>query len=472
MKGTVLLEILSSLTPQEFSRFGTFLKSPLYNKGNKILKLYALLKAERASGYKSLDKQKIYEKVYKDNKFNDQKLRKLLHDFSKLLEKFIALAEYEKDEMHSDLFLLRALRERKVKRAFERQLGYVKGKQSSPFDRSIDHYRNSIYICYEEDLFYLEKTLNTGETRLKPLEESLNNYFIITKLDLFRSMMGDNYLVNKDTRYSMWLKENIISYIEENAPVIKKQHPLIYTEYLMFMLLEKPDADNYYFELKSFIDKNSSKIDNRELRIFYSAMMNYCAMSQNKGEPEFKNEMFGIIKKLESKSILFTHSAHVDYINAVTLALDLKQFAWAKKFIEKYKDSLEEEHRKDAYNLALGKYYYGAGDFDNALNHLRLIGYMNFYYYFFINRLVLKIYYEKREHDGMLSVIDAMKHFLLRKDTIPGYYRDSNKKFIKYFNKLLTCKNREEALCLKNLLSSEASFAEKNWIMEKAGLVN
>jgi hypothetical protein len=472
VKGTLLIEVLSSLTPQEFSRFGAFLKSPLYNKGSRILSLYTLLKAEKANGFSSLDKQKIYKKVYKDNNFNDQKLRKLLHDFYKLLEKFIALCEYEKDFMQEELSLLRALRERKLKRAFTRQLVNVKAKQGSPFDRNIEYYRDRIYIGYEEDMFYLEKTLNTEETRLKPLEDSLDNYFIITKLDLFRSMISDSYLANKNIRPGMWMKDNIIKRIEENIEAVKKEHPFIYTEYLMYMLIEKTDADSYYFELKAFINKNGSKINNSELRILYSSMMNYCAMSHNKGKQEFKNEMFAIIKKLEKKSLLFTQNSHVDYINAVTLALDLKQFMWAKKFIEEYKGVLEEEQRNDAYNLALGKYYYALRNYDNALHHLKIIGYMNFYYYFFINRLLLKIYYEKREHDGMLSVIDAMKHFLLRKNTIPAYYRDSNKKFIKYFNKLLSCKTREEAHSLKSMLSAEASFAEKNWLMEKAGLAD
>ncbi len=63
MQKSSLITILRTLTPQEFREFGEFVKSPYFNKNEKVITLYNVLK-KYFPGFDSGSLTK--EKVFKD----------------------------------------------------------------------------------------------------------------------------------------------------------------------------------------------------------------------------------------------------------------------------------------------------------------------------------------------------------------------------------------------------------------------
>jgi len=451
--------------------FRRFICSPYFNReGKYIVRFFDELKRYAPEfENKKITREKVFDKVYKGKSYNEVLLRRIVSELIKLSNEFLKMKALEKKGFYSKLLLMRELRERNLQQSFVSEAVKIrKDLNSNPFQRDTEHYNNILQLEYETDLMYVSKSTINLESSLSQIEETVNLFVIGTKLDLFKSMISENYISNKNSNFKMWLKKEIIKYVQLNSKYILSNHPVIYVDYLTFMMFEEFNDENHYQELKELILKNKKKINPETLRYFFSQMMNYCILKQNAGIEYFKTERFKILSELEKTSLLLTkESVHIDYLNFVTISLEVSQFDWAKNFIEKYKNHINYELREDTYNLGLAKYYYAINQNHLALNHLKEIKYIDFYYYFFVNRMTIKIYYEEKNVESILSLIDSMNHFISRTKAIPQHYKNSNKKFIEYILKLIRVKSSEEKYDLKKHLNNEPAFHEKTWLIDR-----
>lgn len=102
-KTAFYLNALSSLEKRELD---DLVSSPYFNKNKVLVKLYReLIKA------KITDDRKIYEKI-SGKKYEQQKLRYLLSDLNLLIEDFIALKKWNKDQFLRRQLLIEGLQER------------------------------------------------------------------------------------------------------------------------------------------------------------------------------------------------------------------------------------------------------------------------------------------------------------------------------------------------------------------------
>ncbi|MDQ3193395.1 MAG: hypothetical protein M3P82_00205 [Bacteroidota bacterium] len=451
--------------------FRRFICSPYYNReGKYIISFFDELKKYAPQfESKGLTGEKMFAKVYKGKSFNELMLRRIISDLIKLANEFLIIKALEKKKFYSKILLLHELRERNLDQNFMREADKIrKDLNSNPFERDTEYYNNVLYLEYETDKMYVSKSMTNQESSLSQIDETVNLFVIGTKLDLFKSMISEGYISNKSGDYKMWLKREIINYVQNNAESISLHHPVIYVDYLTFMLLDELNNEKHYHDLKKILLANKEKFKPETLRYFFSQMMNYCILKHKAGVDYFKNERFEILNELEKTSLLLTkESVHIDYLNFVTISLELKQFDWAKKFIDKYRSHLNSDLREASYALALAKYYYAINQNHLALNHLKEIKYIDFYFYFFVNRMTVKIYYEQNDFEGIYSLTDSMNHFISRTKSIPKDYKISNKKFIEYILKLIKVKSAEENCYLKKQLEIETAFPEKIWIVDK-----
>lgn len=451
--------------------FRRFICSPYFNReGKYLVRFFDELKRYSPDfENKRLTGEKLFDKVYNGKSFNEVLLRRIVSELIKLSNAFLKMKALEKKEFYSKLLLMRELRERNLHQNFISEAVKIrKDLTSNPFQRDTEYYNNILQLEYETDMMYVSKNMTNLDSSLSQIEETVNLFVIGTKLDLFKSMISENYISNKNSNYKMWLKKEVIKYVQLNSQYILSNHPVIYIDYLTFMMFEEFNDENHYQELKELILKNKKKFNPETLRYFFSQMMNYCILKQKADIDYFKTERFRILSELENTSLLLTkESVHIDYLNFVTISLEVKQFEWARDFIEKYKSDIDVELREDTYNLALAKYYYAINKNHLALNHLKEIKYIDFYYYFFVNRMTIKIYYEQKNIESILLLIDSMNHFISRTKAIPQHYKISNKKFIEYILKLIRVKSSEEKCDLKKHLENEPAFPEKIWIIDR-----
>ncbi len=114
MKKSSAIEIISTFSKEDLDLFSDFLKSPYFNKIKNAVKLYTEIK-RYAPGFdnENIDKEKLWKKIFPGKEYNYGTMKNLIHEFTRLAEKFVTNEIYKKNEIQefSNLYLLLPLME-------------------------------------------------------------------------------------------------------------------------------------------------------------------------------------------------------------------------------------------------------------------------------------------------------------------------------------------------------------------------
>jgi len=86
MKKTKLIALLKKLSPTEMRRFQEYTFSPFFNKNKKVQQLLNIL-LENAPDFDSatLEKRKVFEKIYLNQQYNELQINNVISDLLQLL---------------------------------------------------------------------------------------------------------------------------------------------------------------------------------------------------------------------------------------------------------------------------------------------------------------------------------------------------------------------------------------------------
>jgi hypothetical protein len=154
MKDTKLSEILLKLSKIEFRNLEEFLLSPFFNKNQSILKLYYILK----DNYHLLStgmvaQQDIFKQIFPREKFDDVKSRKLLSNFTKLVEQYLVILEIENSKVNKNIILLNAFKDRNIIKSFESLKQVILKEKPEGIQMTEKYYRDMVDL-YSQMLSY------------------------------------------------------------------------------------------------------------------------------------------------------------------------------------------------------------------------------------------------------------------------------------------------------------------------------
>lgn len=256
MKENKLSELLRGLSPNEFKRFGDFVRSPFFNKSQKIVLLYDHLKkfSDDLSNYE-ISNEEISKLIYGNESPSDSKVRSLVSDFVRLMEKFMIYTQYSKNTIAQRVQLLTALNSRDLSKSFRNTLKETMEFQEKQFNRDEDYYYNQIFLELESFNFLLLRNMNIDEQGFNKISENIDLFFILTKLNLLHFMSYRQQDFTDRYGYNIWQVNEVINYIESRLGRIKREHPIIYMKYLILMTIIKPEKKiiswtlrNLYFQ--------------------------------------------------------------------------------------------------------------------------------------------------------------------------------------------------------------------------------
>jgi hypothetical protein len=92
---------------------------------------------------------------------------------------------------------------------------------------------------------------------------------------------------------------------------------------------------------------------------------------------------------------------------AVSIALRLKEYEWAKKFIEEYKNELNQDYREPAYYYSFALYEFTVKNFEKSLELVSRVKYTEVYQRAKLRVLACALYYELKMEEQFLSLIDS-----------------------------------------------------------------
>lgn len=471
-----MLEYFKSLSEKELEEFEDFVFSPFFNKQRNNVKLFQFLKSLYPHIKNSdISKESLSLNVYGESKVNDVKIRKLVSEFSLLMERFFTQMEMEEDSIRNKILLLGSLRKKGFQKRFEMNYRAISNILKNVYSKDESFYLNKINLVNE--LFYFKFGDIRGELEigLQDKSDNLDFFYAFTKLHCFNEMIHNEGAINKDKFFKKKFFKEIISLVENNKDEIYKNHPnllIIYFVVNMFLTLD----DKYLNGLVDYLKSKEKKFHKKNLKYYYHYVTQYFIKKTNMGHVEFRQKAFEMYKYMRDRRLFVIDNIITDfeYNNVVNICLSLREYSWVDSFIEENKKYLDPNFANDAYNLAKAKLLFHTKDYNNIFQYLNKIELRDTNYYAHSKFLLGKVYFDMNNVNSVKYIVDNLRQYIRIKKSISDEQSDIIKIFNHYMMELIKIKESNTSskkslkLILKKELDNEVKLvSNKDWFYEK-----
>jgi hypothetical protein len=236
------------------------------------------------------------------------------------------------------------------------------------------------------------------------------------------------------------------------------------------MTQTNPDNEKYFEELKELISKFTHQFTTDVIKEIYSFAIQYCIKKLNSGNQKYYKEIFELYKSSLHLKLLLTNNElpPFDFKNIVTTALRINEFDWTENFIKEYNSHLPIEHQENAYTFNMARVYFFQKKYDNVLKLLQQVEYDDVFYLLDSKLLLIKTFYELKEYDSLIALIESFKMLLRRKKTISNDYKIRYSKLIAFVKKIINYNN--DPIKIKKMqteLENSKDTPDIIWLTEK-----
>ena len=464
MNNSKLSGIILSLSESEIEQFGKFLNSGLVYTYKEQFTLFTVLK-KNYPDYGELEKEKLFSLCFPEAKYEDKKLRYLITDFTKNLEKFLV---YTSSQNNSYLFnsqLASELSRRKSEKAYRSLYNQFKQESVNSIIKDGDYY----YYLFQNEHINLTaeiaKEQRSEGTNIEKVLDNLDKFYLAKKLQLCCEV--NNVKNVMAISYKAFLLDEITSYLSKNS---YDDTPIIQVYYKILMTLTESEKVEHFNNLRTLLIQHEQVFEKNELREMYQYVLNYCIKKINQGDISFQRTLFEIYKIILDNKVLLPGDriSQWDYKNIVTISMRLNEFDWTGDFIHNYKKYLDPEERENAFSYNLAYLYFNKKDYSKTLNLLQKVEFSDLYYQLDSRVIVLKTYFEQHSDEAFFYHVSAFKNFIQRNKLISDYQRTIYMNLIKYSSKLVRYSGkRKKVEELKKQVEETRQIADINWLLQK-----
>ena len=484
MEKSKLTEALRRLPSKSLPRFVDFVRSPYFNKNEKLVKLVeAMLPYAPEFRHPKLAKRNIYQEIFgHDENYNELKLNNLSSQLLKAYYHYLSETSFQNDE------------NQKLKLQLERLT-----------DLDLDHHADLLIKRHERrnetrtnlplnDIlqnYFLQENQHNLHTRRQPRKispclqfanDQLDLWFVLQKLRMACQMENGNMLIQAD--YACHFIDEILRFLEKDFRHLTKE-PLVkvYTSTLKMLrshALSASEQDSSFLSCKNELQKHADRLENSELYTLSHYLLNFCIKKINTGESRYYQEIFDLYQLLlQGETILRNGQiSQWTFRNVITSGIRLQEFKWTEDFIERYRIHLPEEEQSTAvaYNLAILNL--ARNDFDMALRSLLNVEFSDPFYYVSARIIQSQCYFELGEEQAFSALVASTQKYL-RRSKLSEYHKRSNGNFLKIVKKMFQLKNNRTYLkandfkrkldVLKIGLDTLEPVVNKSWLKSKLG---
>lgn len=459
--------LLKSLQPQDIKELEKFIRSPYFNRNELMEKLFLLLKKEYPNFEGPvIERENLFSKIFKDEKYEESKLRYAFSDLSKIIERFIVIRELEKNKFLQNQLLLEHYKNADLEKYFGLTFDETQKILDNGGIRDSEYYYRKFMV---EDLLYNYSSARRDRTLdevLQSVADNFDYYYISKKLKYLCEMFTrQNYL---NSSYHMPLLEEVLHFVE-NHPL--EEYPAIKVYHKVLLTLSREDEEDYR-GLVQMLDIYGNSFSKDELRDLYFLAQNYCTKKINQGDPGYLREYFNLSNLLLEKELIYENGYIIPstFKNMVTVGLRLDEYEWTENFIYTFKDKLAPKYRENAFTYNLAWLHFSQGEYKKTLRLLSNVEYMDVYYVLDSKCLLLKTYYELEDVDAFYSLADSFYVYLRRNDLISSYQKTIFLNFVKLVKKLMRIRlgDKKAAAKLIEEIRETQQVASISWLLKKA----
>jgi hypothetical protein len=471
MENTKLYNILEYFDKYEHNRLYKYINSPYFNRHEAIIHLYELIKKHIfGKRTRSLEKEKVWKKIYPGEAYDDVRFRKLASDLLKLVEGFMAQKVYEENPLHKAAYLIEAVGKHKMDRLFSTAEKTARRLSGQQLQRSASFYFYQYQI--ERNIYELVTHASYQRDQKTNLEKVLNNldwFYLAEKLKYLCSIQSQQTVIAHE--YKLLFIDEIIEHIEKYKEAYENI-PLISIYYQIYLTQTDMENEAHYFKLIELIDRYITDFPPAEGNYIFNYTLNYSIRKVNRGKREFLREYHEVFKSSLKGEFLLDDGrlSPWHFRNGIGVALRLGEYDWVEYFIQTYSEMLPPNLRENAvsFNTATLRFY--QKKYDKVIELLREIEYDDLTYNLNSKTMLLLTYYEIDEYDPLEALLESFRAYLNRhKSTIPDNRRKSFMDLIRFTRKLIRIIPGDKTALdkLKKEVDETKGIASEKWLREK-----
>ncbi len=461
MEKTKLIATLKKLDKKEWRDLNKFVRSEYHNQHEQVI---ALFEYYTTVNLEIIQPETVFAHLYPKQKYDDQKLHYLNSLLLEVTESFLAIEKWKNTNIEKNLYKIKSQQEKGLDKAFKQTfLKTSKQLEKQPL-------RNSTYFQKTYELHLEEFNFNEAKGRkmalnLQDLSDSFDLYYLSNKLKTACIMLSHKSVL--DQEFDMGLLPFVLEYIQ------KKQgpsHPAIAVYYYAYLALTEKDSEKHFTSLKNILLENNYIFPIDELKDIYLLAINYCIKKINMGESKYVGEVLTFYKSGLEVNIFYKNNilSSNTYYNINMAALKEKQFDWALKFLNKYKNKLKKEEQESSHQFNMAILYFKKPDYKKAMELFIQAEFTDPYYNIIGRRMLLQIYYELGEYEALNSLLTSNKNYIYRQKNL-GYHREVSLNLIKFIQKLLYINpsSKAEKKALQTEIENCNPLIEKEWLLKQ-----
>ncbi len=463
-----LISYLNTLSSSEIRKLEKFIRSPYHNEIEKLSQFYAIIKPAFAKENISIPSKKvIWQKLYPNKAYNDVKIRKMASLILHLAIEFKALELLKEQPTQKQILKLKAVSHPDLKThiaTFNRKFSEDKNLPNtalSHFYKYEFNIQNHRILEQKNDRKKLQKLEN-----LKKAEKHLHIFFYVKKMSIIADTIGYQGFMNIPTdknQYTDFLKSL------PQSPYFNE--PIIQVYFLILQMLFNPSEEKHFFSLKDWLDVNHTKFSKKQLKSYYSHLINYCITHKiNKGEESYYLHVFDVFKKMVSQQLIFDPFIDSNfYRNIISSGIKLHEFDYINAFIRNYSNLLPPDLQKNAETYNLARLFYAQKQYKKVLELLHNVELSNISYALGAKTILVGTYFALDEYRVLESHLLSFRIFILRnkllaKNTKQGYLNFL--KFTKNLTHLAPYDKKGRDKLKKDILNTK-NLMVRDWLLEQ-----
>ncbi len=460
-----LLQMFRLLSAEDLRQVQKMLKSPYFTNNQNLISLFKLLRSKHPNfEEKSVEKEKVFARIFPAHSFSDGKLRNLMTELRKLLEQHLMLKQLESDNYSQQKLLAKAFLTKGNTDLGNKALEQLYKSCSSDYAlNSHDYYNRYEILKLRKEAVQSNDPVLTSTL----IQEALHNlhhffHFTKTKQEVELKNLGQFSAIPSNNINTTELQTNISFQLYQKANT----------------LIELNDLP-LYENLKKQLFKHLNHIDpNVQIDIF-TLLINFTIKQMAVDDQKYNTFTFQLYHLGIEHQLFINHPqlTEAHFYNIVATATKENEISWAKGFIQSHKELLSSDTKEDLNHLSLAYLCFHQNKYKDAIDLLIQHRFVISAFKNIAKIQLIKCYFElfttdRSYYDLLLAQTHSYEKFSRRNSEISILRKETQIAFTQFVRKLaqnmtVGSLSKKSKIQLSQLLEKQNNIISRSWLISK-----
>ncbi len=435
MKQRKLWRIWATLDIEERKNFYRWLEVELFEKQDYVRILCRLMVPLSQPPVE----EKLWEKLYVNQEYNDARMRKLISELQKWLKLYLAIESFKNDGEQIELNYLHNLNLRNLPHIFEKEYRLINRRIKRSQIKDGIYFQQMFALQKERQRFYIKYL--SGKNPAMDLSRSFDIWWMYNKLIL--ACNNEVYYRTRGKEIDSFLISEVLDIVENDS--LFEEYKLIKVYAQIYRILASPQLSGTEKEgitqIIAFLRENNQFISYDNRRNIYNLLMNhYIGLKNQSNQSSITHNLFelydwGIREKFVLRDNVLSWK---QFKNIITVCLQEKEFDLIEHYLRELLPYLPKEDRREAEVFAQAGLQFGKQHFLPVIQLISTYKFSNPVYEIPARIYLLQSHYEvnHEEMDWLIGQLESLEKFI-KIQKLSTNYKSAYLGKVRFFKKML-----------------------------------